>query len=423
MFDVVDADPSNPSAIRYTAFSHIWVDGFGSTTEQGMPTCQMEFLAHAASSVKNVESKTISFWIDSLCIPGDRRLRQKAIILMTNVYKSAASVMVLDRTLQKLSTKIRVEELLLRIYTSPWMTRVWTYQEGVLAAKLYFKMSDTYCFFNLATKDEAIMQTRDIYLNLFNQLQCLEGALKPIGISHVINEIRWRDTLHRDPNGKNDELIAIGVLLGLDMSTLLEAKGFKRMMRFLLLVKKLPRDIIFSHVGRLQEDGFRWAPSTFLVQDDRRLTTDLEQKGVVCYPNGLLGTYLVFQISSSLPMPGVSGKKHSIIDRHSRRWFEFVTMDDNVTPFDFDHIIIYPEALPDSTHGTIFVGAAVLEQNATESSHHKQMVEDNSVDLVCQYQRILCLFNLREVARLNYDQDSWPGLIEGRFQNLKILLR
>jgi hypothetical protein len=146
------------------------------------------------------------------------------------------------------------------------MNRVWTYQEGVLSTKLYFKLSDAYCLLDFPNTEMNIVgplhipmfrdHTHDIYKYLIAQVQHLNGALEPINISHVASELRWRDTLHRDPNGKNDELIAVGVLLGLNMSYLLKAKGHDRMIRFLLLVRGLPRNIIFSEVERLQHAGF-----------------------------------------------------------------------------------------------------------------------------------------------------------------------
>lgn len=92
IFDIARSDPSDPSANSYTAFSHVWADGFWSTTEQGMPMCQVEFLVDAVSSVLEQKSDLTTFWIDSLCVPEDESLRRKAIDSMAQVYKLAASV-------------------------------------------------------------------------------------------------------------------------------------------------------------------------------------------------------------------------------------------------------------------------------------------------------------------------------------------
>lgn len=433
-FGIIRNDPSDTSATAYTAFSHVWADGFGSTSEQGMPMCQVEFLIDAASSVQQTQSGTTTFWIDSLCIPRDGNLRRSAIETMASVYKSAKSVIVLDRTLQQCSIKSSPEELLLRIYTSPWMNRVWTYQEGVLASKLYFKLSDGYCplDFPLMEVDAAgplhipifLDNMHDIYNYLRAQLANLNGAIRPINISHVAIELRWRDTLHRDPNGKNDELVAVGVLLGLDMRHLLEAEGLERMKRFLLMVKKLPRNIIFSEANKLQFAGFRWAPTTFLVQDSRRLHVDLDGKGVLCTTKGLVGRYIVFQVSQSQPMHLNWHKRHTIMDTTSgsARWFDITHSDK--TAFDFDCIIILPEELPESRRNTIMVAAAALKGDVTESDSNLTVVEGQSVDLVCKYQRLIHLAIFRDFSApppAHFDQD--PVFVNGQFESKNILLR
>ncbi len=434
VFDIARSDPSDSSSNPYAAFSHVWADGFGSTTEQGMPMCQVEFLVDAASSVQESKSDLTTFWIDSLCIPEDRRLRRKAIESMADVYKSAASVIVLDRTLQKCSVKASPEELLLRIYTSPWMNRVWTYQEGLLSKKLYFKFSDANCLLNIPPLDMDVAgplhipmfhdHLHDIYKYLVAQVQNVNSAVTPGNISNVASELRWRDTLHRDPKGKNDELVAVGVLLGLDMSYLLEARGVERMARFLLMVKKLPRNIIFSQVERLQFAGFRWAPTTFLVQDDRRPSRDLDNTGVVCTPDGLLGSYIVFEVDGSLPAKWVGNKRHTVIDTQLKptRWFDII--DDNRTDLLFDYIIIYPEEAPQSIRATILVAAAALKEHPTATFHRPSIIEGQTVELVCTYQRIVHLSVFRDFSSpVNPHLDPSPVLIHGKFRRRTILLR
>jgi hypothetical protein len=434
VFDIARSDPSDPSANPYTAFSHVWADGFGSTTEQGMPMCQVEFLVNAASSIQEPKSDLTTFWIDSLCIPENRRLRRKAIESMADVYKSAASVIVLDRTLQKCSIKASPEELLLRIYTAPWMNRVWTYQEGVLAKKLYFKFSDAYCLLDFPATEMDVVgplhitmfrdHMHDIYKNLIAQVQNLNGAVEPINISNVASELRWRDTLHRDPNGKNDELVAVGVLLGLDMSYLLEAKGHDRMVRFLLLVKKLPRNIIFSEAERLQHAGFKWAPTTFLVHDERILSRDLDSRSVLCTPDGLLGNYIVFEVHGSQPVKWVASKRHTVIDtqRHPTVWFDIT--DGDKTESSFDCIIIYPEEIPQSTRSTILIAVAALKEDPSEVLRRPHTIESEPVDLVCNYQRLFHLAVFRDFSSPpNPHLDPEPVFIQGKFQRKTTLLR
>lgn len=139
---VVEYD-SNSKTREFVAFSHVWADGRGSTTEDGLPHCQLRYLIEAAMSLPQSQ-ESVAFWIDSLCIPKEQSLRTKAIKQMAHIYQSAKSIIILDGTLLKCSIHTSPEEILLRIYISAWMDRVWTFQEAVLAQQLYFKMKDGY---------------------------------------------------------------------------------------------------------------------------------------------------------------------------------------------------------------------------------------------------------------------------------------
>lgn len=59
----------------FTAVSHVWSGGLGSTSEQGLPGCAIDFLGGHMEA--DGESKLI--WIDSLCIPSEKRLRKLSI--------------------------------------------------------------------------------------------------------------------------------------------------------------------------------------------------------------------------------------------------------------------------------------------------------------------------------------------------------
>ena len=145
---VVSLDPKAiESDAQYVAFSHVWSDGLGSTTEQGIPSCQARFLARISSAELAQVDDQITFWIDSMCVPRDSTGRKKAIELMSETYQLASTVLVLDNTIRKVALnaeygKQNSPEVLLRIYTSPWNYRVWTYQEGGLAPRLVFLLAD-----------------------------------------------------------------------------------------------------------------------------------------------------------------------------------------------------------------------------------------------------------------------------------------
>lgn len=195
--------------IPYVAFSHVWSDGLGSTTEQGIPSCQVNFLARVASSQNSLPEGSTAFWIDSLCIPGNSAARKKAIQFMSSTYKEALTVLVLDNTLRKVSLhddagrQSSPEYLLLRIYTCPWNQRVWTYQEGALARRLVFLLARGDCIpldfpvdidggpgrgpLSIALGKDMLHQ---VYKYLRGVVQALNGQVQAINIGIVAGELR-----------------------------------------------------------------------------------------------------------------------------------------------------------------------------------------------------------------------------------------
>ncbi|KAI0754614.1 hypothetical protein C8Q80DRAFT_1226746, partial [Daedaleopsis nitida] len=126
----------------FLAISHVWADGLGSTTEEGLPACQVSRISQHARDLLSSESDG-AFWVDSLCVPAAKELRKRAIRLMAETYTRAEKVIVFDtsvRTFCNASTTRK--EVFLRISTSPWMQRVWTLQEACLTRELYFEVSD-----------------------------------------------------------------------------------------------------------------------------------------------------------------------------------------------------------------------------------------------------------------------------------------
>jgi hypothetical protein len=73
---------SSERPLEFVAFSHVWSDGLGSTTEKGIPECQIQYLMETSHHAAG----TSMFWIDSLCIPKDRGTRKLAISMMSKTY-------------------------------------------------------------------------------------------------------------------------------------------------------------------------------------------------------------------------------------------------------------------------------------------------------------------------------------------------
>ncbi|RDX48896.1 hypothetical protein OH76DRAFT_1520448 [Lentinus brumalis] len=123
----------------YVAISHVWADGLGSTTEKGLPTCQVSRISSFAGQLVPCGA----FWIDGLCVPEVKHLRKGAIRLMAQTYRGAEKVIVLDAGIRSHCSMSRTPaENILRVKTSVWMQRIWTMHEAFLARELYFEFSD-----------------------------------------------------------------------------------------------------------------------------------------------------------------------------------------------------------------------------------------------------------------------------------------
>ncbi|KAI0754566.1 hypothetical protein C8Q80DRAFT_1066184, partial [Daedaleopsis nitida] len=253
----------------YVAVSHVWVDGLGSSTEQGLPTCQVSRIAaHARQLVPSG-----IFWVDSLCVPSEMDLRKRAIRLMAETYERADKVIVLDtsiRTFCSLNTPLT--DILVRMTVSPWIHRVWTLQEALLGGELYFEFSDG--LFPFVRLRKAWMNLRVLTSSPFGLIHCNFPRMHLFTVrimrffnrrSNVLSFPDLVDMLHRRTTSHpEDETVAIAGLLGVNVNKLLiEHSGDARMRAFLLELKTLPADILLTGViPRLAFDCFRWAPRT-----------------------------------------------------------------------------------------------------------------------------------------------------------------
>ena len=147
---VVDIVPSN-DASRYVALSHVWAHGLGNPHANGLPRCQLSYLwklvkqLHKASDPE--DARELLLWCDTLSCPvGPKEARELALREMYRTYENATYVLVLEKSLLSYDLEaIHLDELCMRILNSSWRRRLWTLQEGALAAtksRLWFQFRD-----------------------------------------------------------------------------------------------------------------------------------------------------------------------------------------------------------------------------------------------------------------------------------------
>lgn len=283
--------------VKFLTFSHVWSDGLGSTTEKGLPRCQMEFLwSHAIgvqSGMSDLCDKAL-FWIDALCIPEDDSLRKRAIGLMAEIFENSSVTIVLDSNLTEFDFQGRsAEEVMLRLALAPWNRRLWTLQEGLLSRNLFYQMSRAVVSSAalLAAAEDSVptaaitFPTRALArFHAFDKRESFRKETK-YTLGTIVNMLHGRTS-----SKPSDETLAIAALVRRDPSELYSLAGEARMGAFFRLLRKVNQDILFFSRDRLAEKGLRWAPKTFLTQECRSIHED-PPDCVIC-KDGLMGDFL-----------------------------------------------------------------------------------------------------------------------------------
>jgi hypothetical protein len=268
----VDLDDANAD---YIAFSHVWADGLGSSSEAGLPRCQVLRLDDLASQRLSFGRW---FWIDSLLVPYKEPYRGKAIEMMKATYQNATGVIVLDSSLRSLSISASTLELGWAVFASGWFGRLWTYQEGFLPPwvdlelrdgvfdlyaliqrlyKSYFDHSPS-SFPNVFIRDLLAVLQKARPLDRTARTQ-FDSRPKVRRVVDVFNAFTRRRTSRAD-----DQLLIMGLLLDIDVRGLMKKVGADRWMHFYLSLGEIPWTIVFDRRPKMENCPFRWAPASWI---------------------------------------------------------------------------------------------------------------------------------------------------------------
>jgi len=375
---------SSDSKPKFVAISHVWSDGLGNLQRNAIPKCQ---LSRLSMMVRSIPGKTISdsfFWLDTICCPPkDGDAQNLAIGMMRDTYEQANEVLVLDSFLLKQAAKpLNDAEVLLRINCSGWTGRLWTLQEGALARSLFFQFSDgpydlNEGLYRLDQNTDIVFQNTlqsSITKQFFEMRQFTESfASESVKLIALMKSLRFRCT-----SVLSDEPVCLATMLGLDTLRIVKAPSDKRMLLLWSLIKEIPAEIIFLAGEKLEVDGYRWAPRSFLRQSVKENTQNIKyvdhyeisnaQRGVRGLSVQFPGFALLYEWQDSI------GQTFYIRDEH-KVWY-LVTTDMQYSglaksyeqPLDeCDHIIraskIDPFLLPDKSSPQLML---VLRHQATK---------------------------------------------------------
>jgi len=295
------------SETKYVAISHVWSDGLGNPLANSLPRCQMVDIAHLVNQLYGPTDPPVPFWMDTTCCPTEpEAATDLAIILMRKTYREADKVLVLENYLRSHPAEPMSKfERMARVFCSSWTQRLWTLQEGVLAKSLFIQFADIALDFKKAyfsmVQTEGTQSEGHSLIGFFGRIRgewALVNSPTPFAtIQGMVIALHERST-----SVPTDEALCLGTLTDIDMEKLMEVDPEVRMKRFWSLQRAYTGDMIFWTGRRLEDEGYRWAPASFMNQTLELLPGGLDWNSksvahrtdaglMVKYPGVILGTF------------------------------------------------------------------------------------------------------------------------------------
>jgi len=115
----------------------------GNSRGTELPRCRIQEIQGFADALTGNPPGQTFFWIDSLCVPTERRTKKKAAQQICHVFSSATSVLALVPSIaSKYASGTSREQLLKSVTASSWSRRLWTFQEAAVAKRFLFQFKD-----------------------------------------------------------------------------------------------------------------------------------------------------------------------------------------------------------------------------------------------------------------------------------------
>jgi hypothetical protein len=343
-FEILSASPD----LKYVAFSHVWADGRGNMRGNGLFECQWRWLQACAQECQEKDSdlcsvplkEMVPFWIDTFCVPrgSDQRvagLRTRAILMMSEIYRGADDVLVLDSALEN-AGDMSILEFGMRLKFCGWSRRVWTLHEGAVAHNLMFRMAKG--LVDLRSTNYQMAKARypyrdkdgwhilrgieEEYIHAVLQSCLMINKFAPSVKSTFF--LTWSESQKRATSIDNDRYLVLGIINQVSKETLLELQRSEvdqsdpeagrraKLKSILLSTSVIPQSIVFSIDERFQEPGMQWAPSAIGAEipsdDNDGPLQKIPGKGVVVKYKG-------WRITSSLHAAVISTFMFTKLDR------------------------------------------------------------------------------------------------------------
>jgi hypothetical protein len=327
--------------ICYVAISHVWADGLGNPFGNALPKCQLIGLQNLAKGVVQASGLDVPalLWLDTICVPCKPGAGKTiAMGMMRRTYEEADHVLVLESSLRSCDTESSdLIEIGVRIFTSPWLRRLWCLQEGALAKRLWFQFQDRPVdLAEIFGKFRAVYHSRNIsQMELVFNMSAIWRSLRlfekdpqvtTITLQKVVRALQYRGV-----SVASDEPICLVNLFDIDAKILNEQDGspMSRFWHTLCGIRLVPRTILFFKGPKLEDEGFRWAPSTLLgaghLLPDYQEPAVLDKNGLRLHFPGVVIHRPVFDIITLImnkrqALPDV----WYLLDQRTGRWYGII---------------------------------------------------------------------------------------------------
>ncbi|KAK3370834.1 hypothetical protein B0T24DRAFT_300997 [Lasiosphaeria ovina] len=318
----LDGDPAH----RYVALSHVWAEGLGNAAANALPFCQVADVQYwamlAQQSVDGAAARVhdpfargivqassqgtqqVHLWIDTLCCPATPGYgKNLCLARMRDIYAHAHAVLVRSATLKGFALapyitdpRRGVMDPAAALFLSPWIRRMWTLQEGVLAGlahdvrgvgeRLLLGYGDALLSLEsvVALLKQAPTHEVALAFDMLGRFSQLSPAMYSLEDRDSDSDGGGAFFLHvlttalkfRSVSVAADEVVCLATLLGLRVAgsrgavPLIGAgqtpqDGMCELWRRVEAHGRgIPADIVFSTVPRVAVAGFRWAPRTLI---------------------------------------------------------------------------------------------------------------------------------------------------------------
>lgn len=307
-FKVIEYNGNSP----FVAISHVWSDGLGNVKNNTLPTCRIPFLRRAiwqtnapielypGKELDPSQSQALAeyskqyyemldrqdlirlhrdpiplFWLDTFCVPRNSPLKKEALRKMGYTYRAASKVLVLDGTMGGFAMggygngthcgPRSYSECLAWILAAPWMRRLWTLQEGLMARKLLVMFSEgPVDVRNLVKGVES--NAKNLNPGDIVERQLAQGALQLLDFSKRDSQSRfveaWNASITRVASKEGDTSLCLASTLSMDAATLFSTPVPDRARVFYSMLSKIPQSMLFSCAEKLCDVGYRWADAS-----------------------------------------------------------------------------------------------------------------------------------------------------------------